>query len=182
MTNHKAKLLLEDGTSVAGYGFGYESNTEGEVVFNTGMVGYPETLTDPSYCGQILILTYPLIGNYGVPENIRENGLLKFFESEKIQIKGLIVSDYSFDYSHWSAVKSLDEWLKEFQIPAIYSVDTRMLTRKLREFGTMSGKIVFDSIPDSNPSLFSDPNKTDLVSTVTTKEIINYDKGIKKLE
>lgn len=181
MTNHKAKLLLEDGTSVAGYGFGYESNTEGEVVFNTGMVGYPETLTDPSYCGQILILTYPLIGNYGVPENIRENGLLKFFESEKIQIKGLIVSDYSFDYSHWSAVKSLDEWLKEFQIPAIYSVDTRMLTRKLREFGTMSGKIVFDSIPDSNPSLFSDPNKTDLVSTVTTKEIINYDKGIKKI-
>ncbi len=181
MNNQKAKLLLEDGTSVTGYGFGYNTNCEGEVVFNTGMVGYPETLTDPSYCGQILIMTYPLIGNYGVPDYQRENGLLKYFESEKIQIKGLIVSDYSFEYSHWSAVKSLDEWLKEFKIPAIYAVDTRMLTRKLREYGTMPGKIIFNSDELETNGKFIDPNKTDLVGTVTTKEIINYDKGLKKI-
>ncbi|HPN38016.1 MAG TPA: carbamoyl phosphate synthase small subunit, partial [Melioribacteraceae bacterium] len=177
MTNQIAKLLLEDGTSVSGYGFGYNGNSFGEVVFNTGMVGYPETLTDPSYCGQILIFTYPLIGNYGIPSNERENGLLKYFESEKIHCSGIVIADYSFNYSHWAAVKSLDEWLKENKIPGIYGVDTRMLTRKLREHGTMPGKIITLDDEDFYNAPFIDPNKTDLVQTVTTKEILKFEKG-----
>ncbi len=181
MTNQLAKLLLEDGTSVSGYGFGYEGNRFGEVVFNTGMVGYPETLTDPSYCGQILIFTYPLIGNYGIPAYERENGLLKYFESEKIHCSGIIIADYSFNYSHWGAIKSLDEWLKENKIPGIYGVDTRMLTRKLREYGTMPGKIYTVEDQEFLGAPFLDPNKTDLAGTVTTKEILNFNKGKKKI-
>jgi carbamoyl-phosphate synthase small subunit len=127
--NKKAKLVLEDGTTLTGISFGYEESKNGEVVFNTGMVGYPETLTDPSYCGQILVLTYPLIGNYGVPGREIENGLLKNFESNKINLQGLIISDYSNEYSHWNAVQSLGEWLKEEKVPALYGIDTRMLTR-----------------------------------------------------
>ncbi len=113
-----AKLILEDGTEFKGYSFGFESSTSGEVVFNTGMVGYPETLTDPSYRGQILVCTFPLIGNYGIPSKEKENNLLKNFESDSIHIRALIVSDYSENYSHWSAEKSLGDWLKEQQIPA----------------------------------------------------------------
>ena len=109
MNKRKAKIILEDGTEFSGYSFAYEKAVNGEVVFNTGMVGYPESLTDPSYKGQILTLTYPLIGNYGVPGNKREDGLLKHFESEEIQISGLIISDYSDEYSHWNAEKSLSE-------------------------------------------------------------------------
>ena len=108
------------------------------------MVGYPETLTDPSYCGQILVCTYPLIGNYGVPSKEKENDLYKNFESDKIHIRALIVTDYSFEYSHWSAERSLADWLKEEKIPGIYGIDTRMLTRKLRDKGTMLGKIIID--------------------------------------
>ncbi len=181
MTNQIAKLLLEDGTSVSGFGFGYSGNRFGEVVFNTGMVGYPETLTDPSYCGQILIFTYPLIGNYGIPAFERENGLLKYFESEKIHCSGIIIADYSFNYSHWAAVKSLDEWLKENKIPGIYGVDTRMLTRKLREYGTMPGKIMTVEDNSFYTAPFVDPNITDLVGTVTTKEILNFEKGKKRI-
>jgi len=181
MTNRKAKLLLEDGTSVNGLGFGYWGNSFGEVVFNTGMVGYPETLTDPSYCGQILIFTYPLIGNYGIPSNERENGLLKNFESEKIYCSGVVISDYSFNYSHYSAVKSLDEWLKENKIPGIYGVDTRMLTRKLREYGTMPGKIMSIDDEEFVNAAFVDPNLTDLVNIVSTKDIQYFEKGSKKI-
>ncbi len=123
-----AKLLLEDGTEFSGYSFGFKGNTNGEVVFNTGMVGYPETLTDPSYRGQILVCTYPLIGNYGVPAKEIVNDLLMDFESESIHCRGLIVSNYSEEYSHWSAVRSLADWLKEESIPAITGIDTRMLT------------------------------------------------------
>lgn len=173
-----AKLILEDGTEFSGYSFGYETNTNGEVVFNTGMVGYPETLTDPSYRGQILVFTYPLIGNYGIPSKETELGLLKNFESDKIHTRGLIVSDYSFEYSHWSAEKSLADWLKEEKIPAIYGIDTRMLTRKLRDNGTMLGKIVIDE--NSNID-FEDPNKTDLVAEVSVKEPIEYSAGKKKI-
>jgi len=179
MTKQKAKLILEDGSKFSGYGFGSDKNVTGEVVFNTGMVGYPETMTDPSYCGQILTFTFPLIGNYGVPGKERENGLLKNFESEKIHLRGIIVSDYSFEYSHWNAKQSLHEWMVDENIPGIYGIDTRMLTRKLREKGTMLGKIVFENTADELS--FEDPNKTNLVSEVSIKEPVEYQKGKKKL-
>jgi carbamoyl-phosphate synthase small subunit len=133
--------MLEDGSVFNGIGFGRPSEIAGEVVFNTGMVGYTEALTDPSYRGQILCITYPLVGNYGVPSmSVKDKyGLPKFFESEKIQVKGLIVHDLSSIASHWSCVKTLDEWLNEEQIPGIYGIDTRELTKKLRINGVMIG-------------------------------------------
>lgn len=174
----KAKLVLEDETIFEGFSFGYEGNTNGEVVFNTGMVGYPETLTDPSYRGQILVCTYPLIGNYGVPSREKENGLYKNYESESIHIRALIVSDYSFEYSHWNAERSLAEWLAEEKIPAIYGIDTRKLTRKLRDKGTMLGKIIIDE----NSSIeFDDPNNKNLVDEVSIKEPVEYSAGKKKI-
>lgn len=176
MFNQKMKLILEDGSFWQGFSFGAYTSTSGEVVFNTGMVGYPETLTDPSYKGQILTLTYPLIGNYGVPDNIQINQLSKHFESEKIQIQGLVVSDYSEDYSHWNAVKSLDNWLKEFNIPAIYGIDTRALTKRLREHGTMLGQITV-----RNKTAFFDPNKQNLVQDVSIAKPILYKSGRKKI-
>ena len=135
--------MLEDGSIFEGIGFGYPAAVAGEVVFNTGMVGYTETLTDPSYRGQILCLTYPLIGNYGVPsmDDIDEFGLPSFFESDKIQVKGLIIHDLSIAASHWSCVKTLDEWLYEQRIPGVYNIDTRELTKKLRVNGVMAGAI-----------------------------------------
>lgn len=135
--------MLEDGSIFEGIGFGYPAAVAGEVVFNTGMVGYTETLTDPSYRGQILCLTYPLIGNYGVPsmDDIDEFGLPRFFESDKIQVKGLIIHDLSIAASHWSCVKTLDEWLYEQRIPGVYNIDTRELTKKLRVNGVMAGAI-----------------------------------------
>ena len=107
------------------------------------MVGYPEALTDPSYRGQILVLTYPLVGNYGVPDEavLDEMGLPKFFESNGIHISGLIVSEYSFKHSHWNAMKSLGDWLSENNVPGIFGVDTRRMTKKLRELGSLLGRI-----------------------------------------
>lgn len=172
-----AQLLLEDGSIFHGYSFGFPKAVSGEVVFNTGMVGYPESLTDPSYKGQILVLTYPLIGNYGVPKATAIDGLLTPFESDKIQIDGLVVSEYSFDYSHWDSVKSLSDWLKEHQVPALYGIDTRMLTKRLREQGTMLGKILFSGEDLS----FYDPNKNNLVSKVSIQEPIVYRKGKTKV-
>ena len=172
-----AKLVLEDGSVFKGYNFGYTKSINGEVVFNTGMVGYPETMTDPSYQGQILVCTYPLIGNYGVPDDTLENGLHRNFESDNIHIRALVVSDYSNNYSHWNATRSLDTWMKEKQIPGIYGIDTRMLTRKLRESGTMPGKVICD---DSDIP-FDDPNKTDLVSEVSVKEPVEYKRSKKKI-
>lgn len=172
-----AKLVLEDGSVFKGYNFGYTKSINGEVVFNTGMVGYPETMTDPSYQGQILICTYPLIGNYGVPDDALENGLHRNFESDNIHIRALVVSDYSNNYSHWNASRSLDAWMKEKQIPGIYGIDTRMLTRKLRESGTMPGKVICDDLDIP----FDDPNKTDLVSEVSVKEPMEYKRSKKKI-
>lgn len=167
-----AKLVLEDGSVFYGCSFASKKSVAGEVVFSTGMVGYPESLTDPSYKGQILCLTYPLIGNYGVPsEEKDEYGMFKNFESSRIQIQGLIISDYSFNYSHWNAKKSLAEWLKEQNIPGIFDIDTRELTKKIREKGVMLGKIIIDS----GDIDFYDPNKEDLVRQVTIKEPIVYD-------
>lgn len=167
----KAKLVLEDGSEFEGISFGSAVNTNGEVVFNTGMVGYPETMTDPSYRGQILICTFPLIGNYGVPDDKMENGLYKNFESDRIHCRGLIISDYTEEYSHWNAKRSLSQWMKEQNIPGIYGIDTRMLTRKLREKGTMPGKIV---VNENEPVDFEDVNKLDLVGEVSVKEPVEY--------
>jgi carbamoyl-phosphate synthase small subunit len=141
--------MLEDGSVFNGIGFGRPCEIAGEVVFNTGMVGYTEALTDPSYRGQILCITYPLVGNYGVPSmSVRDKyGLPKFFESDKIQIKSLIVHELSSVASHWSCVKTLDEWLNEEQIPGIYGIDTRELTKKLRINGVMIGAVSVSEEP-----------------------------------
>ena len=172
-----AKLLLEDGTAFEGVSFGFPKSTSGEVVFNTGMVGYPESLTDPSYAGQILCLTYPLVGNYGVPQKILENGAIKNFESHKIQAQGLVVNDYSAQYSHHAAAKSLGEWLNEEKIPAITGIDVRALTKILREKGTMLGKIIVDG---KEIALY-DPNKENLVENVSIHKPIVYGKQGKKV-
>jgi carbamoyl-phosphate synthase small subunit len=148
-TGYAAKLILEDGSVFDGVGFGYPSEIAGEVVFNTGMVGYTETLTDPSYRGQILCMTYPLVGNYGVPSiGVKdEHGLPKFFESDKIQIRALVIHDLSDIASHWSCIKTLDQWLYEENIPGIHGIDTRELTKKLRVKGVMMGAIVVSKRP-----------------------------------
>jgi carbamoyl-phosphate synthase small subunit len=168
-----AKLVLKDHQSIEGKHFGYPVSVAGEVVFNTAMTGYPESITDPSYRGQILVLTYPLIGNYGVPDNIIENQLSGYFESEKIQVSGLVISDYSPEHSHWNARKSLSDWLYEHRIPGISAVDTRAITKMLREQGTMLGKIV---VNDKDLD-FYDPDKENLVKEVSTKTRIVYGKG-----
>ena len=177
-TTKKASLILDDGTVFVGKSFGYEKPVAGEVVFNTAMTGYPESLTDPSYSGQILVTTYPLIGNYGVPRREEVNGLSRFYESEKIHVEALVVSDYSFEYSHWNAAKSLADWLKEEEIVGIYDIDTRELTKRLREHGSMKGKIVIEGGDDIE---FVDPNLTNLVAKVSCKEVIRYGNGDKKV-
>ncbi|MDO5570743.1 MAG: glutamine-hydrolyzing carbamoyl-phosphate synthase small subunit [Bacteroidales bacterium] len=171
-------LVLDNGTVFYGKSFGYEQSTNGEVVFSTAMVGYPESLTDPSYSGQILVVTFPLVGNYGVPSGeTQANGLSVFFESEKIHTQAIIVSDYSFEYSHWNAQKSLSQWLKDEKIVGIYDIDTRELTKILRENGSMKGKIVFEN-EDID---FADPNLINQVAVVSCKEVIHYGKGDKKI-
>ncbi|MCQ2960068.1 MAG: glutamine-hydrolyzing carbamoyl-phosphate synthase small subunit [Bacteroidales bacterium] len=172
-----AKLILENGKEFVGKSFGFPGSVAGEVVFNTAMTGYPESLTDPSYKGQILVSTYPLIGNYGVPKSDVENNMPKFFESDVIQIAGLVISDYSFVYSHWNAEKSLADWLVENKVPAIFDVDTRALTKILRESGCMLGKIVID---DEDVAWY-DPNKENLVDLVSTKEKVVYGNGSNRI-
>jgi carbamoyl-phosphate synthase small subunit len=171
--SNNIKLVLEDGTEIAGKSFGYEGSVSGEVVFNTAMVGYPESLTDPSYKGQILVLTYPMIGNYGVSGEEKEDEMFKFFESHTIHISALVVSDYSFNYSHWNAKKSLSDWMKANKIPGIYGIDTRSLTKRLREKGTMLGKVVFNN---QDVALY-DPNEDHLVAQVSTPEKKVYGNG-----
>ncbi|XP_061197574.1 CAD protein-like isoform X1 [Saccostrea echinata] len=167
-------LELEDGTQFVGKVFGAHTNVPGEVVFQTGMVGYPESLTDPSYRKQILILTYPLIGNYGIPPVEKdEYGLTEWFESAEIHAAGLIVGDVTEKYSHWSAVKSLSKWLSEFKIPGLYGLDTRALTKKIREKGTMLGKIFMEGVDSASIPLM-DPNKINLVAEVSLKEPVVY--------
>ena len=167
-------LVLEDGTIFKGKSFGYEKPVAGEVVFNTAMVGYPESLTDPSYAGQLLAITFPLVGNYGVPNDIIQNGLSTFYESEKIQASALIISDFSFEYSHWNAGKSLSDWLKENEVPGIFGVDTRELTKLVREKGTMRGKLVF---PEGDDIEFINPDDENQVAKVSCKEVITYGSG-----
>ncbi|TWV12963.1 glutamine-hydrolyzing carbamoyl-phosphate synthase small subunit [Bacteroidaceae bacterium HV4-6-C5C] len=171
-------LILDDGSRFHGKSFGYEKPVAGEVVFNTAMTGYPESLTDPSYAGQLMTLTYPLVGNYGVPPfTIEANGLATLMESERIHAEAIIVSDYSENYSHWNAVESLGEWLKREEVPGITGIDTRELTKVLREHGVMMGRIVFDGEDESvKTESYSDINYVDRVSC---KEVIVYsDKSV----
>lgn len=175
MNKDNAKIILKNNSCYEGYFFGKRKSVSGELVFNTGMVGYVEALTDPSYKGQILVFTYPLIGNYGVPDSSSENKLWEKFESEKIQATGVVVSDYSFNYSFFEAKKSLGQWLKEHDVPGVFGIDTRALTKELRTHGTMPSKILFESqdLP------FIDQDKFDLVSQVSIKKPILYKNGKK---
>ncbi|MDY6206376.1 MAG: glutamine-hydrolyzing carbamoyl-phosphate synthase small subunit [Prevotella sp.] len=172
-------LILEDGTKFHGRSFGYERPVAGEVVFNTAMVGYTESLTDPSYAGQLMTLTYPLVGNYGVPPfTHHKNGISAYMESDKIYASAIIVADYSEYYNHWNAVESLADWLKREKVPGITGIDTRELTKVLREHGVMMGKILFDDMPDSIPEV--DYDEINYVDFVSCKEIIKYNEGVGK--
>jgi carbamoyl-phosphate synthase small subunit len=167
-------LILSDGTRYSGSAFGAQGAVAGEVVFNTAMTGYPESLTDPSYKGQILVLTYPLIGNYGVPgKSIREQ-LARNFESDRVHISGLVVSSYSAEYSHWNALESLSDWLRDQGVPGVCGVDTRAITKRLREHGTMLGKLIPS---DTEDIAFYDPNNDNLVAMVSTGEPVTYPGG-----
>ena len=167
-----ARLILENGEVIEGRSFGRSISSAGEVVFNTGMVGYPEAFTDPSYFGQILVLTYPLVGNYGVPADKTDRfGLPLGFESGHIQAAGLVVSEYAERYSHHTATRSLHQWLDEQGVPGISGVDTRALTKMLRNRGSMLGKIETSSEEVS----FFDPNATDLGPAVSVRDVIKYE-------
>lgn len=183
----KATLVLSNGMTFDGWSFGYEAPAEGEVVFSTAMVGYPESLTDPSYSGQILCVSYPLVGNYGIPPmEVDEDGLSRFFESERIHVRALVISYYSETYSHYDAVESLGQWLREQKIPAICGVDTRELIKTIREQGAMLGAISIEGSEHQalnwaqskgtagTPFPVADPNKENQVDIVSCKEVIRY--------
>ena len=165
----QGKLILSDGTTYEGKSFGASLSHSGEVVFATGMTGYPQAFTDPSFAGQLLIMTYPIIGNYGVPTS-------DLWESDKLQINGLIVSDYIDTPSHFQSKMTLSSWLKKAKVPALEIKDTRALTQHLRAKGVMLGKIIIDKdIPQY------DPNEINLVAQVSTKKIIKEGKGEKTI-
>ncbi len=174
----KAVLTLEDGSTFEGFSFGHNVATAGEVVFNTAMTGYPESLTDPSYEGQILVTTYPILGNYGVPSSSvkTEANVSDYFESSHIHCKAVVCQDYSWVPSHWQAERSLDEWLKDEGIPGLYGVDTRALTKLLREKGSMLGRI---TPVGESPAEFYDPNAENLIAKVSTKEVVSFGSGEK---
>ncbi len=180
--NKKAVLLLEDGTVFFGKGFGYSKKTSGEVVFSTSMVGYPEALTDPSYKGQVLTLTYPLVGNYGVPPYDLNLGIPLYFESDRIQVQGLVIHELCHNPYHWASTRTLDKWLSDEGIPGIYGLDTRHLTKKLRTHGVMLGILKVCEAGDelsldqllTEAKNISDPNLTNLVSQVSVKEPVHY--------
>lgn len=181
-TQPKATLMLQDGTCFEGRCFGSSVNTSGEVVFNTAMTGYPESLTDPSYEGQILVTTYPLLGNYGVPnrmvtESDNETELDPHFESSHIHCKAIICQDYSTHASHWQAGRTLSDWLKEENIPGITGIDTRALTKHLREKGSMLGKIIIEGAGEEPD--FYDPNRENLIARVSTRQPREFGSGEK---
>ncbi|MCR4603377.1 MAG: glutamine-hydrolyzing carbamoyl-phosphate synthase small subunit [Prevotella sp.] len=174
----QAKLILDDGTTFSGWSFGYDEDTHGEVVFNTAMTGYPESLTDPSYAGQILVMTYPLVGNYGVPTTeMASNGLPALIESDRIHVRAFVVADYSEDCSHWNAKERLADWLKREHIPAITGIDTRRLTKVLREHGVMMGRMVIEGSEDCCDTATNetvDYGSVNWVQQVSCKEVIAY--------
>ncbi len=166
-----AKLILKDGEVFEGQSFGYQQPRSGELVFSTGMVGYPESLTDPSYEGQILVSTYPIIGSYGVPDK-------KYWESSHIHVSGLIVSQYIDTPSHFQSQMSLGEWLKREKVPGLVISDTRYLTQKLRDQGAQLAKIIFDTSTSLSMN-FDDPNLENLVAAVSTLKVSKEGKGLK---
>ena len=172
----EARLILDDGSQIDGWSFGYDGETAGEVVFNTAMTGYPESLTDPSYAGQILVMTYPLIGNYGVPDTgTGSDGLPLFMESDRIHAKALVVADYSEDCSHWNAKESLASWLKREQVPAITGIDTRQLTMLLREHGVMMGRIIVEGAAvESHHADHKKYGEVNWVEKVSCKDVVTY--------
>lgn len=178
ITPRPAVLELEDGSRFEGLSFGYEAPTAGEVVFNTAMTGYPESLTDPSYEGQILVTTYPILGNYGVPSpDVKgSDNVADYFESERIHCRAIVCQDYSWVPSHWQSTRSLSQWLKDEKIPGLYGIDTRALTKLLREKGSMLGRITFEG---QEPVPFSDPNKENLIAKVSTPEVREFGHGDK---
>nr|WP_311490000.1 glutamine-hydrolyzing carbamoyl-phosphate synthase small subunit [uncultured Alloprevotella sp.] len=172
-------LVLSDGTKFHGKSFGYEKPVAGEVVFNTAMMGYPESLTDPSYAGQLMTLTFPLVGNYGVPPfTVEKNGIATFMESDRIHASAIIVSDYSEKFSHWNAKESLADWLRREEVPGICGIDTRQLTKVLREHGVMMGKIIFDDEPTNIPE--AEYEGVNYVAKVSCKEVAHYNRGAGK--
>lgn len=174
-----AYLVLEDGSCFEGKSFGFEKSVFGEVVFNTAMTGYPESLTDPSYEGQIMVLTYPLIGNYGVPPaGSCPDGLSKFMESGRIHAEALVVGDYSVNYSHWNAALSLSDWLKQEKIAGICGVDTRELTKVLRGSGVMQGRIFIGKPESFSPQ--TEYSEINFVDKVSCREILKYNEGAPK--
>ena len=176
MERKKAKLLLGNGRTMEGWSFGYDGPATGEVVFSTSMVGYPESLTDPSFEGQILCVSYPLVGNYGIPDMaVGPDGLALRAESERIHVRGLVIADYSENYSHWDAVESLGDWLKREKVPGISGIDTRALTRMIREEGVMPGEIVIEG------EVAAAPVTDHPVSIVSCKEVLHYGKGLKRV-
>ncbi|MDR0393860.1 MAG: glutamine-hydrolyzing carbamoyl-phosphate synthase small subunit [Tannerella sp.] len=182
----KATLVLDDGSKYEGYSFGAKKSVTGEVVFNTAMSGYPESLTDPSYAGQLMALTYPLVGNYGVPvRTMRPDAISLFMESDRIHANAIIISDYSYQYSHWNSVHSLSGWLIEEGIPGIYGIDTRALTKRLREQGVMIGTIVSGD-DDTDLKTIQNQlstfryNEVNFVDKVSCKEVITYNEGTGK--
>ena len=181
MMKKEAKLILSDGTVFCGWSFGYDGDTAGEVVFNTAMTGYPESLTDPSYAGQILVTTFPLIGNYGVPDTgIGEDGLPLFMESERIHPKAIVVADYSEQFSHWNVKESLAAWLKREKVPGITGIDTRRLTKVLREHGVMMGRIMIEGLATEPQQTEQDYGSVNWVEKVSCKDIIRYNEGADK--
>jgi len=181
----KAVLVLEDGSTFVGSGFGAPKKVSGEIVFSTSMVGYPESLTDPSYKGQILTFTYPLVGNYGVPPYDKEKEVLKYFESDDIKVTGFVVHELCKNPFHWASTRTLDQWLKDEYVPGIYGIDTRKLTKKLRVKGVLLGILKVCEV-DEEPDLpklltevknVQDPNFTDLAKQVSVKEPVRYSVG-----
>ncbi|KKP68278.1 MAG: Carbamoyl-phosphate synthase small chain [Candidatus Roizmanbacteria bacterium GW2011_GWA2_35_19] len=167
----KGKLVLKDGSKYEGESFGYEKACAGELVFSTGMVGYPEAFTDPSFEGQILVLTYPIIGNYGVPDK-------KYWESSRIHITGLIVNQYIDTPSHFESKITLSTWLKNEKIPALVVADTRLITQKLRDEGNQLAKIIFNTSASLSME-FEDPNIRNLAAEVSTRRVTKFGSGPK---
>lgn len=171
----KGYLLLQDGTRFEGELFGSSGYTDGEVVFSTAMVGYEQSLTDPSFAGQILCFTYPMVGNYGIPsEEKDEYGLLRFFEGEKISVRGVIVCEYSKGYSHYRGSKTFHSWLEEKGVSGISGIDTRALTEHLRDHGSQLGQIVPEGTAPKQWQTVEDPNTINLVDMVSIAEPIMY--------
>ncbi|AGO10970.1 AaceriAFR534Wp [[Ashbya] aceris (nom. inval.)] len=165
----KARFCLQGGPSYDGYSFGAQVSVGGEVVFTTSLVGYPDSMTDPSYKGQILVFTQPLIGNYGVPDgSVRDHyGLLKYMESSKVHVLAIVVAEYAWEYSHWTAVQSLGDWCKKEGVAAIGGVDTRAVVQFLRECGSTMGRVDIEGA--IAPTSAVDPSKVNLVAQVSTK-------------